>query len=61
MAYDLDSGARLNNGTCPILLEELWQKNKAKFIRQKKDKHVQALLTRYAWLLPLGVIVYDIR
>jgi len=28
MAYDLDSGARLNNGTCPILLEELWQKTK---------------------------------
>jgi hypothetical protein len=36
-------------------------KDKAKFIRQKKDKHVQALLTRYAWLLPLGVIAYDIR
>lgn len=35
-------------------------KNKAKFIRQKKIS-VQALLTWYAWLLPLGVTAYDIR
>jgi hypothetical protein len=36
MAYDLGSGVRLNNGTCPILLEELWQKTKPNSFSKKK-------------------------
>jgi hypothetical protein len=47
MAYDLDSGASLNNSTCPIILEELWQKQ-GQVHPAKKDKLVQALLTGHA-------------
>jgi hypothetical protein len=36
MAYDLYSGARLNNGTCPFLLEKLWQKTKPNSSGKKK-------------------------